>query len=62
MKRVIVRISKDGSKTTVEVNGVAGPSCETETAELIARIGTVEKSGPTDDYYKSETELVPESY
>ena len=62
MRKVIIRISKDGSKTAVEVDGVAGGTCKDVTASLISRLGETTSEKLTDDYFKSEVEMVMEEY
>ena len=55
MAEIIVKISPDGSKTDIEVNGVAGASCEGLTEDLLQSLGGDVKSERTSEYYQTET-------
>ena len=51
MRTITVTIAPDGD-TTVQVDGVAGPSCKDVTARLEAALGTVASTAPTDAMYQ----------
>lgn len=50
-KRVLVKVSKDGTKMTAEVEGVQGTSCTDLTNALVNRAGLVENQEETDEMY-----------
>lgn len=51
MAEIKVKISPDGSKTEVEVNGISGTSCEDLTAGLQNALGMTEKTEHTAEYF-----------
>jgi hypothetical protein len=51
MKEIKVNISPDGSKVSVEVNGVPGPSCKDLTEQFQKALGTVIETKKTGEYY-----------
>jgi len=51
---IVVKISSDGSKTDIEVNGVSGSSCEELTEDLLANLGNKIDSERTSEYYQNE--------
>ena len=55
MKTIIVTIDTAGS-AQVEVNGMAGKSCEDLTRELEQALGTVTDRKRTADYHKREVD------
>ena len=52
-ERIRVTIGPTG-KTTVAVEGVAGPACQDLTRELERRLGTVTQDTPTADMYAEQ--------
>jgi len=52
MKKVTIRVSKDGSEAKVEVDGVVGSECTDITKGLLEKLGAVEDSGNKDAYYE----------
>jgi len=55
MKKMRIRIGRDG-KTTVAVEGVAGPACLEFTKLVEQAVGVVEKRVHTEDFHKEEQE------
>lgn len=55
MKKMRIRIGRDG-KTTVAVEGVAGPSCLEFTKLVEQAVGAVEKRVHTEDFNQEEQE------
>lgn len=58
MKTIKIEIARDGSSTKIEVDGVAGASCEDVTKNLIEALGTISDSERTPDYFQSDVDVV----
>ena len=58
MKIIKVEIAKDGSSTKIEVDGIAGASCEDVTKNLIEALGTAQSSEKTPDFFQSDVDVV----
>lgn len=54
MARIKVKISKDGSKTEIQVEGVQGQSCTSLTAKMQEALGVVEKQDLTQEFHETE--------
>jgi len=51
MAKIIVKINKEGTKTTAKVEGVYGSGCQDLTKALEDRLGMVEEDQETEDMY-----------
>ena len=56
MEEIKIIIAKHG-KTTIDVNGIKGPSCTEVTKRLEAALGTAQERDHTDEYYEQEQGL-----
>ena len=50
-----VRVKRNG-RIEVKVDGVKGASCE-DVSEFLTKLGTIEQSKKTEEYYEEETEI-----
>lgn len=58
MKTIKIEIARDGSSTTIEVDGIVGASCEDVTKDLIKALGTISASEKTPNYFQSDVDVV----
>lgn len=55
MKKITIRLSKDGGKSVLETEGFSGGECERAAAPFRAKLGQASEEERTPEYYAGET-------